>query len=300
MKQTLTTLAGLLLLMVAANVRAETLDDIITLAQKGVGEDVMLATVENSQSDFQLSVADIVKLKDGKVPDKVIAAMLRHHPQAPAPAPVAIRARQAETPVEAARPAAGATGTLNFENVDEKVWSYSYEPASKTIWITSQAADGRGNLDPHGGLSVKMAAGAYKVRYNGQDRGAGVTVFSGEKSLLMLSRVETAEREALYVTVFERGERKATAKLATLRDDKQAATQTSPEKVVERERIVEVPSTTTVIQPAPVYTYDVGTPYYYNSYYPYYYGPRYYYPSNFGFGYSNFHHRGGWGVRFGF
>jgi hypothetical protein len=59
---------------------AQTADDILLLAQKGVGEDVMLAFVEASNSAIQLSADDIVKLKAANVTDKVVVAMLKHHP----------------------------------------------------------------------------------------------------------------------------------------------------------------------------------------------------------------------------
>ena len=155
MKQTLAVLGGALLFVLAVRAHAETVDDIIALAQKGVGEEVMAATVENSKTGFQLSAADIIKCKDSKVPDKVITAMIRHHPAAPAAAAVA-----PAVPAPAAPVIAAADGILNIENLDDKVWSYSYDPDSKTIWISSRASDGRGNLDAHGGLSIRMPAGS--------------------------------------------------------------------------------------------------------------------------------------------
>ena len=316
MRRTLVVLAGALL-MLAVSVRAQTTDDIIALAQKGVGEEVMVAAVENAKSAFQLSAADILKLKDGKVPDKVIMAMLRYKPAAPVPPPANVAPAVPAPPAKPPAPPVvigAADGILNLENLDDRVWSYRYDPDSKTIWIATAAADGRGNLDAHGGLSIRMAAGSYKVRYNGQDAGPLVNVFNGEKSLVMISRVDTNELEALYATVFEKGERKATGKLVTLRDnaapagDRKGADNAPPERIVERERVVEVPSTT-VIYRDPYPTTYIGYTYPYYSYggprygYSGYYYPRYYYPSSFiGFGYSNFghYHRGSsWSVGFG-
>jgi hypothetical protein len=252
--------------------------------------------VENSKVAFQLSAADIVKCKDNKVPDKVITAMLRHHPAVTAAAAVPAAPAAPIAPVIAA-----ADGILNIENLDDKVWSYSYEPESKTIWISYRASDGRGNLDAHGGLSIRMPAGTYKVRYNGRDSGPFVTVFSGEKSLVMISRVDTPELEALYATVFERGDKKATDRIATLRAAPSAGNKGSYNSDATRERIVEVPTTNYVYQsyPVPVYS-SYGYPYYYGYWGPYYYGPRYYSPSYLNFGFSRFGHRSGWGVRVGF
>jgi hypothetical protein len=303
-------LGSALLLALAVSARAESVDDIVTLAQKGVGEDVILATVDNAKGTFQLSAADIIKLKDSKVPEKVITAMLRHKSAAaPAPAVVAPAPAIAAPAPAVAAPAAPVTiaaaeGILNIENLDDRVWSYKYDPDSRTIWFTGPAADGRGNLESHGGLSVRMPPGTYKVRYSNQENGPVITVFAGDKSLIMLSRVDTNELEALYATVFERGERKATGKLVALRGEKKSVENTiAPvqERVVER--VVETPPTVIYREtPAPVYSYP-AYPYSYGYYsYPYSYGyPRCYGPSSsFRFGYSNHGHHSGIGVGFGF
>ncbi|MGD0092250.1 MAG: hypothetical protein ABSE73_20230 [Planctomycetota bacterium] len=71
-----------LVVALASTAFAQTAAEVAVLAQKGVGEDVLLAFVEASDSSIQLSADDIVKLKDAKVSDKVIVAMLRHHPVA--------------------------------------------------------------------------------------------------------------------------------------------------------------------------------------------------------------------------
>ena len=63
---------------------AETADDVALLAQKGLGEEVLLAFVDRAEGTFTLSADQIIKLKQATVPEKVIAAMLRK--KAPAPA----------------------------------------------------------------------------------------------------------------------------------------------------------------------------------------------------------------------
>ncbi|HYF49761.1 MAG TPA: hypothetical protein VEJ63_10170 [Planctomycetota bacterium] len=321
------------------SVSAATTDEIIGLAQKNVGEDVLLATVEASKASFNLSAADILKLKEAKVSDKVITAMIKHkgngvaaRPVEPAPEPAPVREVPAEQPI-APPPIATADGTLNIENVDDRAWAYTYEPDVKTIWITAANGD-RGKLEAHGGISLRMKAGSYKVRYNGEDRGQSVTVHAGEKSLLLLSRVETKELEALYVSVFEKGERKSGGRLVVLRD-KPAARETlrkvddleevgeAPERVeekvtervIERERVVEVPSTTVIYRdPYPTYYSSVYVgpsycgPRYYSGYcgpryYSSYCGPRYYSPYRSGytsFGYSRYGRRSGFSVGVGF
>jgi hypothetical protein len=279
-----------------------TVSDIITLAEKNLGEDVLLATVEASSKPFNLKADEIVKLKEGKVSDKVIAAMIRHRqpapgarvapaaPVAPAePAPAQQPAPAPATPAKAEAPVIGAPafGVLNIENLDSKVWSYRYEPDTQTIWISSSSNDGRGNLQANGGMSIRLPAGEYQVRYNGQERGQKVSVFEGAKSLLMISRVETLEVEALYVSVFERGERRASGRLVTLRenpapreDNVIRKSSAATERVIER--VVEVPRTQ-VVYAQPTYTYSTPTVIYAGGYSPYYssgycgsyYTPRY-------------------------
>lgn len=61
--------------------------DLLKLAAAGVGDEVLLAYVENSKAAFHLSVDDIIALKDDKVGSSVIQAILNH--DAPASAPSA-------------------------------------------------------------------------------------------------------------------------------------------------------------------------------------------------------------------
>ncbi|MCY3019896.1 MAG: hypothetical protein NTW87_12815 [Planctomycetota bacterium] len=326
MRRELVALVGAVVLVVAAGARSETMDDIMLLAQKDVGEDILMAAVENSRTGFQLSAADIVKLKENKVPEKVIVAMLRRKAAAPAPAAPAVGEAQPKAAAPAAEATVGAVGTLNLENLDDRVWSYSYEPEAKTIWIAGPSADGRGNLDAHGGLSVRMPVGNFKLRYAGQENGPMVAVFKGDKSLIMLTRLDAAGQQALYATIFERGERKATARLAILRPSatggqKKGASNSNAnadqERVVERENIVEVPSPAVVYRdyPTPVYApayypsvIGSGWPYYYPGYYGYGgpWGPYpyrsyggYSRPGHFGIGYSNINQHGGFSIGVG-
>jgi hypothetical protein len=99
----LTALLALVVLALTGSAFAQTADDMILLAQKGVGEDVMLAFLEASRAPVELSVADIVKLKEAKVPDKVVVAMLHRHPAAsPVVQPRSDREGQPEYPVRRA------------------------------------------------------------------------------------------------------------------------------------------------------------------------------------------------------
>jgi len=93
-------LAALFILALTGSAFGQTADEVILLAQKGVGEDVLMAFVEASTVPVALSVADIVKLKDANVPDKVVVAMLRRHPVASVGVrPRAFQEAQPEYPV---------------------------------------------------------------------------------------------------------------------------------------------------------------------------------------------------------
>ena len=293
-------------------------DDVINMAKQNVGEEVLLAAVERSQSAYDLNTDQILKLKEAGVPEKVIAAMLRKKGTAMPP------------PIEPAAPPAlpgAAQGTLNVENVDELPWAYRFDSASKILWISKPDANSQKLLAGHGGVSLSAPAGSYEVRYVGEDQSNAFTVVSGQTSLLLISRVDTQEFEGLYVSVFEQGERKGGGKLAVLRQtprtpqaraigQPQATYQYIPAKVTPAqqqtqvqpqpqtqtetrivERVVE-PQTTVIYRPAPVYYSD---PWYYHRR-PYY--RSYYHPWNrvhfrYGSGCRS-HHRSGWSIGFGF
>jgi len=74
--------AALFALALTGSAFSQTADDVILLTQKGVGEDVLVAYVEASQSPVALSAADIVKLKEANVPAKVVVTMLQRQPAA--------------------------------------------------------------------------------------------------------------------------------------------------------------------------------------------------------------------------
>ena len=301
--------------LVGLSARAENVDDIVALSQKNVGDDVILAVIERSNSNFELSAAEIVKLKEAKVSDRLVTAMIKHNaggaavaqPKVIPPAAPIAAAPAVEAPAPDLEGVRAGEGTLSIENLDDHVWSYRYEPAIQTIWI-SPAINGQGNVAAHGGLTLRMKAGTYQIRYNGQADGPAVAVNAGEKSLFMISRVATNEAESLYVSVFEHGQRKATGRIAVLRDGAAPQANAQPpvqplvqppvqsERVVER--VVEVPSTTVVYRDD--YSPVIYSPVYYGGYYsPYYYHPHYY-PSTVGFGYSSYGHHSGISVGVGF
>jgi hypothetical protein len=71
-------------------------DEVVRLAQSGVGDQVVLAFIGQSQSYYNLSGADITALKNAGVSSQVLTAMLDHdgalHAQAQSSSPVAATA----------------------------------------------------------------------------------------------------------------------------------------------------------------------------------------------------------------
>jgi hypothetical protein len=76
--------------------------EVVKLAESGVGEDVTLAYVHNSQAPFNLGAEDILYLKDVGISSSVLTAMLTRDTelrgQAPAPAPTFEQKAYASTP----------------------------------------------------------------------------------------------------------------------------------------------------------------------------------------------------------
>jgi hypothetical protein len=86
--------------------------EVVRLASSGVGDDVVLAYIQNSQAPFNLTADDVLYLKDQGLSPQVTSAMLNHdstlrnQPQQYAPAAVAPAAPPPTAPVAPAPPAA--------------------------------------------------------------------------------------------------------------------------------------------------------------------------------------------------
>ena len=82
--------------------------EVIRLATSGVGDDVVLAFIQNSQAPFNLSADDVLYLKDVGLSSQVTSAMLNHDStlrnQAPQYAPAATAPASAPAPATPAAP----------------------------------------------------------------------------------------------------------------------------------------------------------------------------------------------------
>ena len=296
-------------LALALGARAASVDDVLDMSKKGEPEDKIIAAVEATPGEINMGASDVLRLREAKISDKVILAILKHSGEKTAAAPVkpiersvnppeptvaekppvpvqpTEPTRQPGPPVVAEGGTVPADGRLSIDNLDDRPWSYMYEPAVQTIWISSGGAEGRGMVRPHGNVTLSMKAGTYKVRFLGsQDEGAALTIYGGEKSGINLTHVIVEGSDSLYATVFERGERKGNTKLAAL--DKQPVPAAQQDVVVQRP-VVEQPI---YYSDPPVYYYSGPSYYYYGR--PYYYRPYYGSGFNFSFGYSSGSFRG--------
>lgn len=66
--------------LTAQNNKAEILtnETIVTLIQKGLGSGVIINKIKSSKTNFDVSTDALIKLKDDKVPDDVVAVMLEY------------------------------------------------------------------------------------------------------------------------------------------------------------------------------------------------------------------------------
>ncbi|MCL4178495.1 MAG: hypothetical protein KJ072_12235 [Verrucomicrobia bacterium] len=116
-------------------------DEVVQLARAEVGDEVLLAYIENSPAVFNLSADDILYLHDLGLSAPVIAAMIRHDQSLPAPAwdaaPAATEPAAAEAPVgpppseEAAPATAVAVSTASAPSAETQVThNYFYNTLS--------------------------------------------------------------------------------------------------------------------------------------------------------------------------
>ncbi len=201
-------LLALITLLSPCFLHAQTVEEIITLAQKNVGESVMIATVENSKTEFSISATDIIKMKEAHVPDTVMTAMIRHHPGAPMAALVTPRPL-----VSGMEVAPVGEGTLSLENLDSQSWSYTYEPSKQTIWFSKKVKDTSGTLAPNCGVTLRLKSGSYKLRYVGQSEGPSLKMAPDAKMQAMLTHCSTQAGDELNISIFENGEKVETGRL---------------------------------------------------------------------------------------
>src|SRR5690349_18002806 len=66
------------LFALAIAARAASVDDVLDMTKKGEPEDKIIAAVEATPGEINVGASDVLRLRDAKVSEKVILAVLRH------------------------------------------------------------------------------------------------------------------------------------------------------------------------------------------------------------------------------
>jgi hypothetical protein len=78
----------LVLALLPASASAITVQEVVTLSQAGVSDDVLLALIDRDKTIFAIGPDQLLALKRENVSEKLVLAMLRSGRQEPPPAPV--------------------------------------------------------------------------------------------------------------------------------------------------------------------------------------------------------------------
>jgi hypothetical protein len=201
---------------------------------------------------------------------------------------------------------------LAIENGDNQAWTCVWDSNTRILWVAPAEAKASSTIPAHGGVSIKVGGGEGEVRYAGEKSGTAFTVHPNEKTLLLFTRVNIKEYEGIYVSIFEKGERRGGARLALLRGPSSAAPpvpeviSARPAVIVERPPVIErtvVVSEPVYYAPSPVVVYTHG--YYYPPpimhRYPVWRRPHYHYRApacSVGYRYVGRHGSVGFGISF--
>jgi len=252
-------------------------DDVVRMTKAKVGDEVIIAQMQAAKARFALTADEIVRLKKEGVSDAVLKAMIesaKAEPRKEAPAEAAER--------PAAKPEAAEAGTLILENLDSRDYSVQVDPEHRNIfYYLASGAEGREPLPARSSQVYRLAAGVYRLTWVGGPDSHLVKVLPGKESRAALTRTSGEGFEAVYLSLFEDGDRRGGGKLMTLAD--RAPVQASePQQSPASARIVEkhyytAPAQQSCYQPA------------YTAYSPYYYDPGYrYYGTRYTWGYPTF------------
>jgi hypothetical protein len=269
--------------------------DVIKLSKLQLEDEVIMAQIRAKRATFTLSTEQIVQLKKEGVSDRLIKFMIETaetYPAKPAEKKAATETKPAEKKSEAAgekkkeaqpkeEATAGGVGSLVLENLDSKSYSVQVDAEHGRIfyWI-AVSSEGRDVLPAKSSLVYRISAGSYALRWVGGSAAHTVKVIAGKTSRAVLTRVDTEQVEAVYLSIYEDGVRRGGGRLKKL-EDKSAAASTAiaapaATTVVEKHYYHSTPQTAYVVtEPAPRYHYRSR-----------YYSRRYYHYPSIGFAYG--------------
>jgi len=190
-------------------------DDLVRMAKAGVGDEVILAQMRAARARFALTADEIVRLKKEGVSDAVLKAMIESAQAAPAaPDGTGDGAKSPGRPVGV--PAAD-VGTLILENLDSRDYSVQVDPEHGNIfYYGASSAEGREPLPARSSQVYRLAPGAYRLTWVAGADSHVVKVVAGRESRATLTRTSADGSEAVYLSLFEDGERRGGGRLKVL------------------------------------------------------------------------------------
>ncbi|MBI5366127.1 MAG: hypothetical protein HZA54_03745 [Planctomycetes bacterium] len=188
-------LALLACLVGALPAGAVTKEEIVKLAQAGVGDEVIINQISADGTVFQLSAQEILELKGAKVSERVISFMIQTRTQAPPPG--------------APGPGGGQPGaanqvpgvTLVLVNSDDRDYSIQIDEAGHMIFyyygnFTDRLSLGRGET-----RSIGLPPGEWVVRWVGEREAYRFRAGPANTAKLVVSGVDFADYRATNLTI---------------------------------------------------------------------------------------------------
>jgi hypothetical protein len=195
--------------------------DVVRMTRAAVGDEVITAQMKAVRARFALTADDIVRLKNEGVSDTVLKAMIDTAADATVqPAgPPAASAPAAPVPLASSVPPATGEGTLVIENLDSRDYSLQVNVPNGNIFLwNASAAEWREPLPARGSTVFRLPPGRHLFRWVGEAEGHLITVRPGGESRVVLTRTNADGGEAVYVSLFEEGQRTGGGRLVNLKN----------------------------------------------------------------------------------
>jgi hypothetical protein len=228
-------------------------DDVVRMAKANVGDEVIIAQLQAAKARFSLTAEDLIRLKKEGVSDAVLRVMIEARPPAAGPEGASAPQSGDRGP---AKPGPEA-GSLVLENLDSRAYSLQVDPEHRNVfYYWASSAEGREPLPARSSQVYRLAPGTYRLTWvAGQDSHA-IKVLGGKESRVTLTRTAADGVEAVYLSLFEDGERRGGGRLMVLADNSAAPApgpaQASAAAVVEKHYYV-APAQQTCYRPVPAY-----------------------------------------------
>jgi len=250
-KRTLLTMA-LAAAAIVGSARALEVEEVEKLSKAGVGEEVILEKMRADGTVYRLSTYEILKLKEAGVSDRVLRAMLATASAPAAPAPEEPAAPPVVLMPEAvpAAPLEHGSVTLTVENLDRRDYSVQVDELHHALYVYhGTGTAGRVHVPASGSQVLRLAPGTWTVRWVGAAGSQALFAAPGAPARLVLTRTETAEADALYVSIFSGAERTGGGRLTTFRYAPPPPAPAPQATTIIRERVVErVPERTVIVE----------------------------------------------------